>query len=126
MLSFAEKSVSACFLLLILLWIGRDPQFLPGFGDLFAPGYFTDGTSAMLVSIALFLLPAECPSAINDLFRKSTNKSTELESVTTSDEALEVCAGAPKNCAQKSPQRLMDWPTMQKQFPVQYRIFTKL
>lgn len=44
---FAEKSVLAAFLLLLVMWIGRDPQIVPGFGAYLPPGYFTDATSAM-------------------------------------------------------------------------------
>lgn len=38
-LSFAEMAVSACFLVLLLMWIARDPQVVPGFGVLFRKGF---------------------------------------------------------------------------------------
>ncbi|KHN74529.1 Sodium-dependent high-affinity dicarboxylate transporter 3 [Toxocara canis] len=37
-MSFAEKSVLGCFMLLIVMWMGRDPQVVPGFGELFPKG----------------------------------------------------------------------------------------
>lgn len=60
--SFAEKSVGACFLALLLLWIGRAPHVVPGWGALFPRGTVTDASSAMLVASLLFLLPAELPT----------------------------------------------------------------
>ena len=54
-----EKLVLADFVLLALLWISRDPKFVPGWGTLFAPGYVTDGTTGAFMAILLFLLPAD-------------------------------------------------------------------
>ncbi|EJW74780.1 hypothetical protein WUBG_14312, partial [Wuchereria bancrofti] len=38
-LSFAEICVSICFLILLTLWITRDPYVVPGFGTLFKTGH---------------------------------------------------------------------------------------
>lgn len=49
--------------MLLILWLGRDPQIIPGFGNYFGD-YYTDATSAILVSILLFILPNESPFKI--------------------------------------------------------------
>ncbi|KAL6739755.1 hypothetical protein Aduo_013170 [Ancylostoma duodenale] len=87
--SYAEKSVMFCFFVLLLLWIFRDPGFFKGFNNLFPKDCYTDATSAMIVAVLLFALPSEKP----DLF---TYKSPE---------------------EMKKKNRLMDWQTMQKNFP---------
>ncbi|VDM49653.1 unnamed protein product [Toxocara canis] len=91
-MSFAEKSVLGCFMLLIVMWMGRDPQVVPGFGELFPKGYYTDSTSAMLVAIVLFALPDQMP----DFF-----------------------CGAKRDRLSPPKRRgaLMDWKTIQAQFP---------
>ncbi|EFO21042.2 hypothetical protein LOAG_07442 [Loa loa] len=97
-LSFAEIGVSICFLILLTLWIMRDPHVVPGFGTVFKKGhvinifqrlnskmkYVTDATSAILVAIILFAVPNQKP----DFFGKSENVGT-----------------------------LLDWKTMQANFP---------
>jgi hypothetical protein len=59
--SFAELEVIICFILLLSLWILRDPKIIPGFGVLFKKGFYTDATSAMIVSVLLFILPDRRP-----------------------------------------------------------------
>ena len=54
------------FVLLALLWISRDPKFMPGWGALFPPHYVTDGTVAALMATMLFALPAN-PPALKDI-----------------------------------------------------------
>ncbi|CAJ0937592.1 unnamed protein product, partial [Mesorhabditis belari] len=89
-MSYAEKSVFSCFVLLLCLWMFRNPGVVPGFGKYFAKGYYTDATSAIIVSMLLFMLPAEKPELLR-IFRPEEVK--------------------------KGPPRLMDWATMQKSFP---------
>jgi hypothetical protein len=93
-MSYAEKSVSVCFLLLLLMWMGREPGVVPGIATLFPAGYFTDSTSAMLVATILFMLPSENPYAHGDKIG--------------GESAIDV---------ERRRGRLMDWPTMQQKFP---------
>jgi solute carrier family 13 (sodium-dependent dicarboxylate transporter), member 2/3/5 len=72
----------------LLLWIGRDPGFIPGIGAFFQQNFYSDSTSALLIGILLFLLPDENPFLPNKNNKKG-----------------------------KEQKRLMDWPTMQKHFP---------
>jgi sodium-dependent dicarboxylate transporter 2/3/5 len=82
---FAEKSVLASFLLLLFLWIGRDPQVVPGFGVYLPKGSFTDSTSAMFIALLLFILPSEIPTMRQimnpTLEDKSCKKATRLMDV---------------------------------------------
>lgn len=91
-MNYAEKSVLASFGLLLFMWIGRDPQVVPGFGVYLPKGYFTDATSAMFVALLLFILPYEVPS-----LRQIFNPTIENKKVKAT--------------------RLMDWSTMQSKFP---------
>ncbi|VDO51403.1 unnamed protein product [Onchocerca flexuosa] len=61
--SFAEVGISVCFLILLTLWITRDPYIVP------------DATSAILVAIILFAIPNQKP----DFFGKSENVETLLD-----------------------------------------------
>lgn len=59
--SFAEIVVLADFVILALLWISRNPVFLPGWGKLFQEGFVQDSTAAIFMSVILFILPSELP-----------------------------------------------------------------
>lgn len=59
--SFAEIVVLADFVILALLWISRNPVFLPGWGKLFQKGFVQDSTAAIFMSVILFILPSELP-----------------------------------------------------------------
>ncbi|GMR62447.1 hypothetical protein PMAYCL1PPCAC_32642, partial [Pristionchus mayeri] len=86
--SFAEKAVSACFGLLLCLWIFRDPKVVPGFGEYFKRGYVTDATSAVFIVIILFVLPEKCPD-----FKHMGSKKGKVT------------------------KGLLDWATIQESFP---------
>ncbi|XP_033098330.1 solute carrier family 13 member 2-like isoform X1 [Anneissia japonica] len=60
--SFAEKAVLAHFVVLMLLWLTRDPKFISGWSVLFKDKYVTDSTCAMFIAISLFMFPLEAPT----------------------------------------------------------------
>ena len=57
-----EQVVFGHFIALTFLWVMRNPLVVPGWGDLFKPGYATDSTPAIAVTISLFVAPARLPS----------------------------------------------------------------
>ena len=60
-MSYPEKTVCYCFAFLVFLWMAREPQIVPGWGNLFAKGMLSDATAAMIVACLLFVLPAQKP-----------------------------------------------------------------
>ncbi|VDM54804.1 unnamed protein product [Angiostrongylus costaricensis] len=88
-ISYAEKSVMFCFIVLLSLWMFRKPGFFKGFGELLPRESYTDSTSAMVVAVLLFILPSEKPAVLS--------------------------YGAKEEMSKES--HLMDWSTMQKNFP---------
>lgn len=111
-MSFAEKSVAFCFLLLLFLWIARDPGFMPGIGDLFPRDCYTDSTSAMFVAVLLFLVPAENPFWPHETAKLAETKADNAKAAAQSNVERSV-----PTTTESTQKRLMDWPTMQKQFP---------
>ncbi|TMS37965.1 hypothetical protein L596_004794 [Steinernema carpocapsae] len=108
-MSFAEKSVTACFVLQLLLWIGRDPGFTDGLTAIISKEYFTDATSAVIISILLFALPAEAPS-LKELLAPPPKAKEEKKNV---EEGAEP---ATKKEQKKKTGRLMDWDHMKLKF----------
>lgn len=51
-----EKSVSAMFFILVLLWMTRSPGFVSGWEELFPRGV-ADATPAMLIALVMFAVP---------------------------------------------------------------------
>uniref|UniRef100_A0A8R1DFQ2 Uncharacterized protein n=2 Tax=Caenorhabditis japonica TaxID=281687 RepID=A0A8R1DFQ2_CAEJA len=88
-MTYAEKSVFACFCILLSLWVFRNPGIVPGFGAFFKKGAYTDATSAMIVAFLLFVLPSEKPDLATYIKKEDMKK---------------------RGC-------LMDWKTMQETFP---------
>ncbi|XP_064613376.1 solute carrier family 13 member 2-like [Liolophura sinensis] len=60
----AEITVLVLFILLALLWLTRNPVFIPGWGALFKDGYVKDSTPAMFVALLLFILPNQFPRVL--------------------------------------------------------------
>ncbi|KAL3857618.1 hypothetical protein ACJMK2_012266 [Sinanodonta woodiana] len=60
-MTFSEVVVAVCFILLGVLWITRDPQFIHGWGVLFPKGFVKDSTPAIFISAIMFVLPAYPP-----------------------------------------------------------------
>ncbi|KAG7456047.1 hypothetical protein MATL_G00247590 [Megalops atlanticus] len=60
-----EMVTMVIFVLMVLLWLVRDPGFMPGWASLFPEykGYATDATVALLLGILFFILPANKPSS---------------------------------------------------------------
>lgn len=57
-MSFHEKAVTVLFVLLVMLWIFRDPHFINGWGSYF-PVRVADATPAIGIPALLFLIPAD-------------------------------------------------------------------
>ncbi|XP_076434734.1 Na(+)/citrate cotransporter-like isoform X2 [Babylonia areolata] len=60
-ISFSEVETLVLFVFLALIWITRDPKFVPGWAVLFEDGYISDATGAILVAMLFFILPARKP-----------------------------------------------------------------
>ena len=60
-ITFGEYTVFIWYVILVDLWIFRDPKFIPGWESLFEPGYTHDAIPVMLISFLLFALPKEAP-----------------------------------------------------------------
>lgn len=59
-ISYQEIMTFILFLLMALLWFTRDPGFFPGWSNLFPNyrGFATDSTSALLLGLLFFIIPA--------------------------------------------------------------------
>jgi len=68
-MTFRERLVLIDFSLLALLWITRDPKVVPGWDAFFRPKYVTDGTTAALLALVLFVLPDEPPEILSSMAR---------------------------------------------------------
>ena len=64
-----ERLVLIDFSLLALLWITREPKVVPGWDAFFRPKYVTDGTTAALLALVLFVLPDEPPEILSSMAR---------------------------------------------------------
>nr|XP_033770856.1 solute carrier family 13 member 3 isoform X2 [Geotrypetes seraphini] len=60
--NFAEGSVFFFFCLFAILLFTRDPKFIPGWANLFTPGFTSDAVTGIATVIILFFFPSEKPS----------------------------------------------------------------
>ncbi|XP_072165137.1 solute carrier family 13 member 2-like [Diadema setosum] len=60
-MSFAELVIVCHFVVLILLWLTRDPKFVTGWSVAFGSSYVTDATCAVLVALLFFMWPSRAP-----------------------------------------------------------------
>lgn len=58
-MSFHEIAVGLCFVLSVLLWFFRKPQFIVGWAELITQHKVKDATAALIVVMLLFVLPAK-------------------------------------------------------------------
>lgn len=57
-MTWHEIGVAINFLLIVLLWFFRKPQFIPGWGDFYPAKMVTDSSPAILITILLIGIPA--------------------------------------------------------------------
>ncbi|KAK2193452.1 hypothetical protein NP493_12g00003 [Ridgeia piscesae] len=91
-ISWAEIMVSIHFIALGILWLTRDPRFVPGWASLYGPEkkkYVTDASAAITICVLLFICPSRRPNYF--CFRKQ-------------DETTDPSPAPP----------LLDWKTVQK------------
>ncbi|KAI0239542.1 Solute carrier family 13 member 5 [Lamellibrachia satsuma] len=75
-ISFAEVMVSIHFILLGILWLTRDPRFVPGWASLYGEEkkrYVTDASAAITICVFLFICPSRRPNFF--CFRKADDTS---------------------------------------------------
>ncbi|XP_050502639.1 protein I'm not dead yet isoform X2 [Diabrotica virgifera virgifera] len=58
-MSFHEKGIGLCFLLSIILWFFRKPQFVPGWAELITDHKVKDATAALIVVMIMFIVPSK-------------------------------------------------------------------
>ncbi|KFP66628.1 Solute carrier family 13 member 1, partial [Cariama cristata] len=60
-MSYPEIVTFVLFILMTLLWFTREPGFIPGWSSLFPKykGYATDSTSALVIGLLFFIIPAK-------------------------------------------------------------------
>ncbi|XP_069134309.1 Na(+)/citrate cotransporter-like [Argopecten irradians] len=76
-MTFAECIVLVDFLTLAVLWVTRNPQFVPGWSALFPDKYVGDACPAVLMAVLLFVLPSKPPN-LWIIFRRTSNQDQEL------------------------------------------------
>ncbi len=58
-MTFHEKGVAVVFLTTVLLWLFRDPRFMPGWDDAIEGADNGDATAAMLGVLLMFIIPRD-------------------------------------------------------------------
>ncbi|XP_052074962.1 Na(+)/citrate cotransporter-like isoform X2 [Mytilus californianus] len=89
-MTFAEKMVLGDFVLLAVLWITRNPQFVPGWGALFPTKYITDSVPAILMAVVLFILPSQPPGFLRNQQLNCTKATSQEEDEAISNDEVVV------------------------------------
>lgn len=76
-ISYAEGSILILFILLVILWITRDPGFVPGWGSLFRRKYTTDSCAAVMIACLLFVLPKYPPAIFKTICCRQSKSSSQ-------------------------------------------------
>jgi sodium-dependent dicarboxylate transporter 2/3/5 len=58
-MSFHEIGVALVFLTTVLLWLFRDPRFIPGWADQIMGAKNGDATAAMIGVLLMFIIPRD-------------------------------------------------------------------
>ncbi|XP_063955483.1 Na(+)/citrate cotransporter-like [Lytechinus pictus] len=61
-MSFAEWAILGHLVVLVCLWLTREPKFVSGWSIGFLKWYVTDATSAIFISLLLFAFPSRLPT----------------------------------------------------------------
>ncbi|XP_076255030.1 tricarboxylate transporter protein I'm not dead yet isoform X2 [Rhynchophorus ferrugineus] len=77
-MSFHEKAVGVLFILSVLLWFFRKPQFITGWAEMITQHKVKDATAAIIVVMLLFIIPAK-PDFIY-MFSKDESKRPKVAS----------------------------------------------
>ncbi|XP_070276912.1 Na(+)/dicarboxylate cotransporter 3 isoform X3 [Myotis yumanensis] len=59
---FAERAVFVLFCMFAILLFFRDPKFIPGWSNLFKPGFTSDAVTGVSIVTILFFFPSKRPS----------------------------------------------------------------
>ena len=82
-IKFQEKIVLVHFMLLVLLWLTRQPGSVDGWATLLPGGFVTDGATAMAVGISLFILPNQRPNVLFFRAEEDTSARKSMQSILT-------------------------------------------
>ncbi|KAI8783173.1 solute carrier family 13 member 2 [Biomphalaria glabrata] len=69
-ITYAQGTVLAAFILLVVAWITRDLGGVGGWSDWFPKGFTSDSTPSILFGILMFVLPSSFPKALTNKFDK--------------------------------------------------------
>lgn len=61
-ITFCEMQILFCFVVLVVLWLCRDPPNMKGWGSGFKSGYISDSTPCIVLGVLLFVLPSKKPN----------------------------------------------------------------
>ncbi|XP_030754855.1 protein I'm not dead yet isoform X2 [Sitophilus oryzae] len=77
-MSFHEKAVGLLFILSVMLWFFRKPQFIVGWAELITQHKVKDATAALIVVLLLFVIPSK-PDFIH-IFNRDESKRPKVAS----------------------------------------------